>query len=473
MVKDILKKKISRREAISTGAKIGIAAGIAAVAAGVGGYFGGLSSAPTREVTKTVPGKERTVTQTIKETITQTIASPAQTITLTQTIAPEIPTGPIKIGVNGPFTGPAARSGADIKNATILAFEENGNKLLGRPVELIFLDDQSKPEVGVRAAEDAVAREKIQFILNGWHSSVAVALMDVAAKHKLLSFGHLGATNVVIEKFKKDPEKYKYWFKGWPTPDKQVMADIEAVKRIVSKGLWKPKNNKFAVLIEDTDWGRSWGEAFKMFAEQAGWTSVSFDIFKPEETDFAPIITKYKAQEVSLIGMTSTFEPPTASFLKQRRELDLKSLIFLDGLAWLANWYEITGDASDYILDGQQSVWAKPESKAFRDKFKQKFGWDPTPAAAGLEYDYARMFIDVVERAGTLDTERLIKLLEVAVFEKGVVMDRYKMDPSTHEVVVGEGWFIFPVVQYLKGEMNIIWPEKQVTKEFQLPPWLV
>ncbi|MEM4311161.1 MAG: substrate-binding domain-containing protein [Nitrososphaerales archaeon] len=59
---DTLSNKLTRREALSTGAKIGIAAGVAAVVAGVGGYFGGLASVPAKEVVKT-----------IKETVTQTV----------------------------------------------------------------------------------------------------------------------------------------------------------------------------------------------------------------------------------------------------------------------------------------------------------------------------------------------------------------------------------------------------------------
>ncbi|MCD6511683.1 MAG: peptide ABC transporter substrate-binding protein [Thaumarchaeota archaeon] len=51
---EILNKKISRREALSVGAKIGIAAGIGLVVGFAGGYLGGVASAPQKTVTKTV-----------------------------------------------------------------------------------------------------------------------------------------------------------------------------------------------------------------------------------------------------------------------------------------------------------------------------------------------------------------------------------------------------------------------------------
>jgi len=77
--KDLLKKKISRREALSTGEKIGIAVWIiVAVVTLVVIILVVISGPPTREVT--VPGAERTVT------VEKTIPAAERTVTITQTI---------------------------------------------------------------------------------------------------------------------------------------------------------------------------------------------------------------------------------------------------------------------------------------------------------------------------------------------------------------------------------------------------
>ncbi len=94
---ELLYKKLTRREALSTTAKIGITAGVAAVVAGVGGYFGGLASVPAKEVIKTI---KETVTQTVgaPQTVTQTITQVAQTIretvTKTETLTVTAPVVP-------------------------------------------------------------------------------------------------------------------------------------------------------------------------------------------------------------------------------------------------------------------------------------------------------------------------------------------------------------------------------------------
>jgi len=88
-------KKVSRRKALSTAAKVAIGAVVAGVVAGVGGYYAGsLTAAPATTVTET-----RTVTAaatTVRETVTATVTAPATTVTRTVTVGPP-PTAPVTI----------------------------------------------------------------------------------------------------------------------------------------------------------------------------------------------------------------------------------------------------------------------------------------------------------------------------------------------------------------------------------------
>jgi len=89
--KDVISfnKKISRREALSTTAKVAISAVVVGVAAGVGGYFAGSAAAPAK-----------TVTETVKETVTKT-----QTITVTATAPPVTTTPVVELWKQQPFRG--------------------------------------------------------------------------------------------------------------------------------------------------------------------------------------------------------------------------------------------------------------------------------------------------------------------------------------------------------------------------------
>ena len=68
---NLLKKKISRRKAISTAGKLAIGVIITGAVAGVAGYYAGMSAAPVRTVTKTV-GTTVTTTKTVTATATPT-----------------------------------------------------------------------------------------------------------------------------------------------------------------------------------------------------------------------------------------------------------------------------------------------------------------------------------------------------------------------------------------------------------------
>ena len=133
---------------------------------------------------------------------------------------------PLKIGSFGPFTGPASRTGDEIKNGVDLALEDaraEGDLPLTidgeeREVEIVFIDSQSSPEKAVRAVQDAITREGVQFLANGWHSSVAMALIDAEAPYDIVHIGHLGKSQYISEKINPTREKYRGWFKGWPAP---------------------------------------------------------------------------------------------------------------------------------------------------------------------------------------------------------------------------------------------------------------
>jgi len=94
--KNILAKKLSRREALSTAGKVAISAVVAGVVAGVGGYLAGSAAAPGRETvteTKTVTSTVGAATVTETKTVTAGAATVTQTQTVTQTITRTVTAG--------------------------------------------------------------------------------------------------------------------------------------------------------------------------------------------------------------------------------------------------------------------------------------------------------------------------------------------------------------------------------------------
>jgi len=384
-----------------------------------------------------------------------------------------------KVGVMGPFTGPSARTGEEFKVSAEMAMENINYQVGDYAIELVWVDSQSDPEKATRAYEEAIVQGGIQAGAINWHSSVAVAVMEVTAKHKVPHFFGFGATEVVNEKFASDPEKYGYWTsKGWPTPVKLAVNYVTAIEDAIAAGTWVPEAKTAAIYGEDTDWGRSFGNGLKSHLEAAGWEVVDEQYFPIEQTEFYPLLNKFKDEGVALVAGTSTAPPSLSAFIKQADEVGLESLIIADGLGWVGEWYELTGESSNYVLD-QIPGWATAESRAYAEAFEARSGLKPSPSSGGLSYDGMNFFIKVLQTAyadyGELTSETIYKTVQDKVWtgeltftaaDGAIVMNEYDFsDPP--DPIVGKGYYTFPVLQYMDGEGKVIWPDEWKETDIQ------
>ncbi|WP_456716922.1 ABC transporter substrate-binding protein [Bradyrhizobium sp. USDA 4353] len=86
----------------------------------------------------------------------------------------------IKIGFVSTFSGPTAVIGNDMRNSFELALDHLGRKMDGKPVEVIYEDDQQKPDVGKQKTEKLVQSDKVDFIVGYIWSNVLLASLKTA-----------------------------------------------------------------------------------------------------------------------------------------------------------------------------------------------------------------------------------------------------------------------------------------------------
>jgi branched-chain amino acid transport system substrate-binding protein len=374
-----------------------------------------------------------------------------------------------KLGILGPFSGPSARTGDEFKGSATMAFDAIDWQIGDYKIEPVWIDSQSDPAKAAQAYEQAVVQDGVQAGILNWHSSVAVSCMEITAKYKIPHFFGFGATEVVNETFASDPEKYGYWMtKGWPTPKKLSISYVQALEDAIAEGTWTPAEKTVAIYGEDTDWGRSFGAAIKEQLEAVGWTTVAEEYFAIDQTEFYPLLNKFNELNPALIAGTSTAAPTFSAFIKQADEVGLKSLIVADGLGWFGEWYDLTGSSSNYVLD-QIPGWATEKGQAFAKDFEDRWGFPPSPSAAGLSYDGSNFFIAVanavLDQYGELTSENIYNFVKDNIwtgdwtYTDGIVMNEYKYTPETvPDPVVGKGYYIFPVLQYFDGEGKVIYP---------------
>src|SRR5215211_5905491 len=90
----------------------------------------------------------------------------------------------VKIGFIGTFSGGAAALGNDMRNSFEIGLDHAGRKLGGRPVEVIYEDDQIKPEVGVQTTQKLIESDRVDFLVGYIWSNVLLGSLKPAIDSK-------------------------------------------------------------------------------------------------------------------------------------------------------------------------------------------------------------------------------------------------------------------------------------------------
>lgn len=387
----------------------------------------------------------------------------------------------LTVGVLAPFTGPSARVGEEFKGAVTMAFDDINWQVGDYTIEVVWIDGESDPEKATRAYEAAITRDKIQVGLLNWDASEVLSVMELAVKYQIPHFFAMGTSEDIDIRFLSD-EKYAYWMgKGWPTPSKLTINYVTTLEDAISRGLWTPAEKKVVLYGNDDEWSRGFTKAIGAQLVDAGWEIVGEEYVPVGETDFYPMLTKIKALDAPLMAGTMDDAAGFPAMIKQAREVGIESLIVADGLGWVGEWYDMTGEASDYVID-QIPGWTTPDAVAFKDEFTEQWGIEPSPSSAGLAYDETLFFIKVLQQAyedtGELTSESIFTTGKEKMWTgeltltEGILMKEYKFTPETlPDMVVGQGAFVFPVIQYFGGTGKTVWPEEIKEQDMQVPPY--
>jgi len=106
----------------------------------------------------------------------------------------------VKIGFVSTFSGPTAVIGNDMRNSFELALDHLGRKMGGLPVEVIYEDDQQKPEVGVQKSQKLVESDKVNFVVGYiWSNVLLASLKPVVDAQTFLISANAGPSQIAGE----------------------------------------------------------------------------------------------------------------------------------------------------------------------------------------------------------------------------------------------------------------------------------
>jgi len=107
----------------------------------------------------------------------------------------------IKIGYVNTFSGPAGVLGKQYRDAVDLAMEQLGGKMGGIPVQVIYGDDQLKPDIAKSVVERFIERDKVDLVAGFNFSNTLLAALDTAtAANKIVISSNAGPSELAGER---------------------------------------------------------------------------------------------------------------------------------------------------------------------------------------------------------------------------------------------------------------------------------
>lgn len=388
------------------------------------------------------------------------------------TLAPLAAVGQeIAVGAIAPLTGPAANSGEALRQGMELAVKEwNAGKGdyvtpdgTHPTVALSVEDNNSKPEVGVSAAQRLITRNGIKLLIgDALHSHVTMALMELAPQFDLPILSAEPVSTLIADKVKSDPEKYALYWKGNYNSSAYGETVHDFVTWAIGSGLIAKGGKKLAFVIEDTDYGHSNADTITELFEGDGWTVAASEAVPAGSTDFYPQLTKLKGVAPDLTVSVFTAVNSGVSLVKQMSEQAMPG-------RHLAIYYPTKPEFMDQVGDaGEGLVWTSlqfapevvPAHKDFDDRVQAEYG---NPATYSHAHGYCIMTIGLraLEAAGGTDAEAISDA--IGATDYNCLIGRFKFDPSDHAVIGGGEYLPLPVAQIQSGKNQLIWPEANAT----------
>ncbi|CAN7777842.1 ABC transporter substrate-binding protein [Variovorax sp. LjRoot84] len=370
----------------------------------------------------------------------------------------------VRVGVIGPFTGPAATSGIAMKRAFEFTAKQvndaGGVAFKGRrvPIELLFEDSQSRPDVGLSAAQKLLTRDNVDVLLAELlHSSVALAIMELAPAHNKVFMSGQPVAIEIAERIERDPQKYRNFWKHDFNSDASSYTLKETVRLLVQQKKLVPRNKTVAFVIEDSDFARANVEYATRYLKQDGWTVLATETVPLAHTDFYPQISKLRAQAPDLLYSIFTSANSGIALVKQIREQDIRAVHIATYYPTLAEFTKGAGKNAEglvlipFLFDPKYNA----AHKAFAEKIGAYVG-----TTVSMDHAFgacaAEVLFDAIHRAQDVAPEALNKAFLATDYQCAV--GHWVFDPKNHSPKVGAGYLTLPAAQVQDGVIRAIWP---------------
>ncbi|HYZ61813.1 MAG TPA: substrate-binding protein [Acetobacteraceae bacterium] len=305
----------------------------------------------------------------------------------------------IKIGIPVGLSGANSVVAPSVVQAAQLAADQinAAGGILGKKVELAIADDNSGADGAVKAYNSLIFQQKVNAIITMETSAARNAGLPVVAR---------GKTPFIYTSYYEGRSCSPYLYVNAWVPDQQVASVVDY--------FMKEKGAKtFFLAGSDYAFGRGMLEFTRKYIQSKGGKLVGEEYLPMDASDWTPVISKIRNEKPDALITSTAGGAPNVTLTKQLRASGLNVLFGNLGVDE-GTAKSIGADAAGvYIAQSYLTSIDTPENKAFKDALQAKFGADmKTPNdLSEPEYDGIYLYKAAVEKAGSLDPDKVLKAL--------------------------------------------------------------
>ncbi|MFX0196503.1 MAG: ABC transporter substrate-binding protein [Candidatus Hodarchaeota archaeon] len=428
--------------------------------------------------------------------------------TTPETTTPETttPLPPLKIGVIGPMQYP---QGKHHKYGAEMAVEEINAQggVLGHQLELVIEDSDEieRPlEAGLPMERLLTQHGDISVIVGGFRTEGVLVMQEVAMEHKTLFLGCGAATPLLCEKVLEDYDTYKYWFRVTPINSTMLFTvmlyGVAMVAGMMKAGLGI-ETPKVALMIEAAVWADGFVPGAIAYLPMYGMevidampTTPEIDAWRPSATATDVDAELAAIQDAGAhIIFTALSGPVGITYAKRWGELKIPAAsIGINVESQKMGFWAATGGKGEFeaTLNTYARTAINELTIDFYDEFEEKFSEWPTYNAG--TYEAIHLWANAVERAGTVDPEKVIPELEKTGTiggkqkfrdaDEGLGTNGKYVFTASHDINFGSGFVLALITQWQAEKVECVWPFGEMagtpwpnyaTAAYTLPPWVV
>ena len=234
---------------------------------------------------------------------------------------------PLRIGFGMALTGGLAANG----KAALLAMEiwrdeinKNGG-LLGRPVEFVYYDDQTKPASVPGIYTKMLDIDGVDFVVSGYGTNLIAPAMPIVIERNLVFMALFGLAN-------NEKLNHPYYFQIMPAGPEPAKEFSRAFFELAAAQ--NPKLRTVALVGADAEYPHSALAGARENVKQAGLEVVYDRTYPPATTDYTPIVRAIKATNPDVVFVAS-YPPDSVGMVLAAHEVGLQPKLFGGGMVGL------------------------------------------------------------------------------------------------------------------------------------------